>query len=252
MGRALKLLAGSAVAAAGVAVALAAAGPASAPAIICPLEPAQTITTPCCPPILTGGHTQTAVIPCCICCGPVPTRTPKPALIACLPLTIAATPDPARAGGKVTISGRLSAGTSGVTVALWQELPGSKTFSQIDTTTTNSSGGYRFVRTDANTNRQWYVTANGLHSFTIVESVHAVVKLSRSINVTVSPNHDGEKVVLQELGKHGWVVVDHVRLPQSFVISFPIPKGRVLKLRAVFPGDKRNIRSVSNVITVGH
>jgi hypothetical protein len=250
MSRVLKLLAGTFVATAGVAIALAAAGPASAPAIICPLEPAQTITTPCCgPPILAGGAARPAVIPCCVCCL-TPTAKASPALIICLPLTISASPDPSTAGRTVTVSGHWSAGTAGVTVVLWQKLPGSKTFTQVGTATTDSLGNYRFVRTGVNTNRQWYVTAMSTHSFTVDEGVHAVVTLSRSLHVAVSPNHDGEHVLLQERNGHAWSVIAHIRLPQSTLVFISLPQGKTIKLRAVLPADKRNVRSVSNVVSL--
>jgi len=231
-------------------VALAAAGPASAPAIICPLEPAQPITTPCCgPPVLATSAARPAVIPCCVCCVTTVAKA-SPALIICLPLTISASPDPSKAGRNVTVSGHRSAGTAGVTVALWEKRPAAKGFKQIATTTTDSSGNYQFVRSGVTTNRQWYVTAMSTHSFTIDEGVHAVVTLSHTLHVAVSPSHDGEQVLLQEREGHAWSVIAHIRLPQSTAMATSLPQGKTVKLRAVLPADKRNVRSVSNVVSL--
>jgi hypothetical protein len=148
------------------------------------------------------------------------------------------------------VSGHWSAGTAGVTVVLWQKLPGSKAFKQVDTTTTDSSGNYQFVHTGVRTNRQWYVTAMSTRSFTIDEGVRAVVTVSRSLHVAVSPNHDGEQVLLQERDGRAWSVIARIRLPQSTLISISLPQGKTAKLRAVLPADKRNVRSVSNLVSL--
>jgi hypothetical protein len=255
MGRVLKLLAATVVATAGVAIALATAGPASAPAIICPLEPAQTITTPCCgPPVLATPAARPAVFPCCVCCV-TPVAKASPALFICLPLTISASPDPSTAGRNVTVSGHWSAGTAGVTVALWQKLPGSKTFTQVDTTTTGPSGNYQFVRTGINTNRQWYVTAMSTRSFTIDEGVHAVVTLRASGFArygVVTPNHAGERVLFEQHTSSGWRVIASPRLSATSkysVMPLALAAGGSA-FRTVLPGDKRNVRSMSAVLSL--
>jgi hypothetical protein len=251
MGRLLRLLGCSAVAAACVAVALAAAGPGSArSAIPCPLEPAQPITTPCCgPPVLAAKDARPAVFPpCCICCGPVPVA--HPTLIVCLPLTISSSPDPSIAGHTVTISGRWSAGTAGVTVVLWQKLPGAKTFKQIGTTTTGAGGDFQFVRTGLETNRQWYVSAMGDNSFTIDQRVRADVTVSMTLHGNrakfagrVTPSHAGEHVVVQESAAKRWTVAARPLLDHASRYSIDLPV--TVNLRVILPADKRNVRSVS-------
>ena len=245
--------------AAGAGVALAAAGPSTAPAIICPLEPNSTVPTCCGPPVVTAPAARPAAIPCCVCCGPV-TVASRSAAIACLPLTISSSPDPSTAGHTVTISGRRAGAGSGALVVLWEKLPAAKGFKDVAHTTTGSSGQYQFVRTGVETNRKWYVASGGLRSVTLDQQVKAVVTLTRDLDVHVSPNHACERLLLERRTAHGWVVMDREAIPGTvrhrdsitscgqagfFAISRPI------ELRAVFPGDARNIRSVSNIVVLG-
>jgi hypothetical protein len=171
------------------------------------------------------------------------------AQIACLPLTITSSPDPSTAGQNVTISGRFSTGASGVTVTLWQKLPGATKFVPVATTKTGSSGQYQFVRSGAQTNRQWYVTAQGDTSVTINQQVKAVVKLTRSLVARTSPNHAGELALLVERTKQRWTFVERLRVG-SPALPVHIQRNTTVRLRAVFLGDKRNIRSVSNIVVL--
>jgi hypothetical protein len=178
--------------------------------------------------------------------------TPQP--IACpLRLTIASTPNPSTAGKKVTITGRWSGTTAGTTVQLWQKLPGGTTFKEVAQTSNGATGQYEFVRPAVETSRQWYVTAGGDRSPTVVQRVRATVTLTRLLHVHVSPNHAGERVLIEQRTKHGWKVIARPRLTRSSSSqgSVPVAIGSgTVNLRAVFPGDGRNARSISPVVRV--
>jgi hypothetical protein len=228
---------------AGAGVALAAAGPTAAPAIICPLEPNSTVTTCCGPPVVTAA--RAAVIPCC---GPV--TVARASAIACpvIPLTISSSRDPSTAGQSVTISGHWIGGRAGPNVVLWQKLPGSTSFKRLAHTTTSSSGDYKFVRSGVETNREWYVAVSGVHSLTIQQRVRAVVTLNianGSFRGRVSPNHAGERVLFEQDTASGWKVIARPRLSRDS--GYSVASRLAPSLRAVFPGDRRNVRSVSDV-----
>jgi hypothetical protein len=239
MSRLLKLICCAVALTAGVGVALAAAAPAqrNSHTIVCPLEPNDTITTPCCgPPIVTAAASRAF-----ICCG-----TPQPINCPVGP-TLTSSSNPSVAGQKITLTGRWSASTAGQTVELWQELPGAKTFSKVATTKTASLGDYQFVRKGVETNRQWYVAVGGTHSLTMAQRVKAVVTLT-SGGGHVTPNHGGERVWVERETGVRWVVIARPRLTRESTYSFAgSPCGRP-PLRAVFPGDRRNVRSAWNAI----
>ena len=93
-------------------------------------------------------------------------------------LSISGRPNPSGAGEPVYVAGRLSTpNRGGVTVVLWEGLPGAKSFHRVATTTTGPLGRYRFVRI-TDTARSWYATSRGLRSGTVTEQVHARVSLS--------------------------------------------------------------------------
>jgi hypothetical protein len=251
MSRPLTLIASVVVLAAGGGVAVAAG---SAPAqsrshmIVCPLEPNDTITTTCCgPPVVTAAASPAAFV----CCG-----TPQP--IDCpLGLTLSSSADPSMAGQKITLTGRWPGGTAGQTVELFQGLPGAKTFSKVAHTKTSSLGDFKFVRKGVETNRKWYVKVGSEQSLTIAQQVKAVVKLTRAFDVHVKPNHACEQVLVQRRAGHSWKNAGRMEIAGRVVTGgggrfcgsfFGVLGGG--EFRAVFPGDVRNIRSVSNVITL--
>lgn len=225
--------------AAGAGAALAAAAPAqhSSHMIVCPLEPNDTITTTCCgPPVVTA-----AASPAFVCCG-----TPQP--IACpIGLTLSPSANPSVAGQKVTLTGRWPGGTAGQTVELFQELPGSKTFTKVAHTKTGSLGDFQFVRKGVETNRKWYVKVGSETSATIAQRVKAVVTLT-SRGGRVTPNHAGERVWVERQTGLRWVVVARPRLNRESTYRFSGSPCRRPALRAVFPGDRRNVRSAWNAI----
>jgi hypothetical protein len=237
MSRLLKLIASICVLAAGGAVALAAG---SAPAqtgshmIVCPLEPNDTITQPCCgPPIVTAAASSAFV-----CCG-----TPQP--INCpAGLTLSSSADPSVAGQKITLTGRWPGNTAGQTVGLFQELRGAKAFRRVAQTKTGSAGDFSFVRKGVETNRTWYVTVGSQRSLNVVQRVKAVVTLRAggSLHGQVTPNHAGEHVWVEaQTGGH-WKVVAQPRLSRQSTYSSMGCQGST---RVVFPGDRRNARAAS-------
>jgi hypothetical protein len=153
----------------------------------------------------------------------------------------------------VTVAGRWSGATAGAIVELWQKLPGAATFKQVARTPTGSAGQYRFLRPAIETSRQWYVTIGADRSPTIGQQVRATVTLTRLLRVHVSPNHAGERVLVERLTNRGWKAIARPRLTRSSAsggsVTVAAGSGTVV-LRAVFPGDRRNIRSVSPAIRI--
>jgi hypothetical protein len=237
MSRSLKLIMCAAALSAGGGVALAAAAPGTAPArggshvIVCPLEPNATVTTLCCGPVTVASAAP-------VCCG-----TPEP--INCpVGVTAGSTLDPSTAGQKVTISGRWSGDAAGQAVDLWQELPGAKTFTDVAHTRTGPLGQFQFVRKGVETNRSWYVSVGSEHSLTVQQQVRAIVKLT-GLDGQLAPNHAGERMSIEDKTASGWALIARPRVSPASTFSFRSAHGEV---RAVFQGDARNIRSVSNVI----
>lgn len=197
--------------------------------IVCPLESARQATTCCGPP----------TVPPVSCCAAES--------VACsTSVTIASSRSPSTAGHSVTVSGRVSTGTVGTTVELWQELPG-KSFEQVAQTTTSGSGDYSFVRTAVTTNRKWHVTTGTVSSPTVSQQVLAVVTLMRSGRVHVTPNHAGERVLIERRSGHAWKVFERPKLNRSSSAALALPPAR-FTLRAVLSADKRNARSISRVV----
>ncbi len=224
--------------------------------IICPLAGSQSVLPCCGPPVATASP---MVLPCC----GQPVATASPAVLPCCatpepiacpaPLTIGSTPEPSTAGRAVTIAGRWFGGTAGTTVELWEKLPRSSTFKQVAHNVTGSAGQYQFVRSAVQTSRQWYVTVGATRSATVRHKVRAIVSLTRSLRVHVSPNHAGERVLIEKRVKQSWKVLARLRLGRSSSSNGPAPGtlgSRTIAVRAVFEGDARNVLSVSRVLTI--
>src|SRR5437588_10738018 len=80
-------------------------------------------------------------------------------------LSLRATANPVVAGAPVTFTGQLKApGHGGVTVSLWQELPGQRHFTEVTQATTGSSGRFRIALPAGAVvvNSRWYTTARSL------------------------------------------------------------------------------------------
>ena len=230
--------------AAGAGAALAAAAPAqrSSHMIICPLEPTDTITQPCCGPPIVTVATSSAFV----CCG-----TPQP--INCpLGLTLSSSANPSIAGQKITLTGRWPGNAAGKTVELFQEMPGAKAFSRVAQTKTGSLGDFQFVRKGVETNRKWYVAVGSEKSMTITQRVKAVVTLAPRghFHGHVTPNHAGERVWLELQGGKQWQVIGRARLSDRSNYAFASVRCDSSQ-RIVFPGDQRNAWSASRVFGVG-
>jgi hypothetical protein len=257
------------------AVALSALAPATpANAIICPQS-----APGCCPlppgPARSSAHLQP------ICCQPTTccatgTTTPAtccPSAGCCTPpcvagsLTIAASPNPSKAGTKVVISGAFTRNPqSGAQVVLWRELAGQSSFQKMSQTTTDSSGHYAFTlgRGTVMADQAWYVTSAGLRSSTIQQQVNALVGLSASTRTTivghvirmsghVTPSHAGEVVLIEaRRGGGAWRVIarPHLGHTSSYAVSGHFARPGPVQLKAVLPGDARNARSTSPTVTV--
>ena len=249
----------------------------AAPRIVCPLsspklvsccplppQPAGASAAICCPP--TAGTVRTQAQPICCtttcctgtCCAPT----------LCGPgsVTIAASPDPSRAGQKVVISGAV-AGTSvsAAQVVLWRKLAHQSSFQQDGQTTTDSGGNYTFTLGHGTVmaDQEWYVTSGGMQSATVEQHVDAVVGLTSSARSVVvgqaivlrghvTPSHAGE--VLQVEMSHGaaWRLIARPRLGHgsNYRLSRRFTLPGTVRLRVIFQGDSRNERSISRTLTV--
>ncbi len=238
--------------------------PAARAAIACPVSRSSKIR--CCgPPVAHASATR--AIPCCygvepaqpICC---PTST---AGNTCL--TIATSPDPSSAGAQVVIGGQLLIGGAGQTISLWQRLPGQTHFRLVQhgTATTNPSGDYLMVRPagPVQTNRKWYVTANGLRSRTVTQSVRALVTLVPSETLVapgdvvtlsghVSPSHTGQRVKVELNAGRGWQTIAQPPLDSrsNYSVNYRVTQTGTFELKTVLAGDTRNIASSSPLLTI--
>jgi hypothetical protein len=186
-------------------------------------------------------------------------------------LTIATAPNPITTGEPVLIYGQLNgANHGGRQITLWHHISGTHGgYTVVQRTTTDANGFWSIARAAGvvMTNRSWFATAGrGVHSRTIRERVHATVTLGQpsgplstatpiTFSGSVAPNHRGERVILQvQEGTNGdrWRTIDRGRIgPGStfaIVHRFRQPGDRTL--RAVFRGDRRNLRGESTPISI--
>lgn len=257
---------------------------AAALSILAPATPASAIICPqvspsCCPVPTQAARTSAHAQP--ICCQPTtccPTGTTTSLACCasagcCTPpcvagsLTIAAAPNPSKAGTQVVISGAFTGNQqSGAQVALWRKLAGQSSFQQTSQTTTDSSGHYTFTlgRGTVMADQAWYVTSGGLRSSTIQQQVNALVGLSASPRSTgigqvirvsghVTPSHAGQMVLIEaRRGGGAWRVIarPHLGRGSSYATSGHFSQSGPVQLKAVLPGDTRNARSTSPTVTV--
>jgi uncharacterized cupredoxin-like copper-binding protein len=185
-------------------------------------------------------------------------------------LTINATPNPSVTGDPVLIYGQLNLPhPANRLIVLYHRINPDKHFSIIQTTRTDPTGFYEFSRADGivTTNRSWFVKGpKGTHSRTIHERVAADVTLAASsptgdtnhpltFTGSVTPNHAGERVFLQRQdGPSGddWTTIGSATLDSSsnYTITHKFGQPDARDLRVLFKGDARNIRTVSNTVTV--
>jgi hypothetical protein len=267
---------------------LAMLGPAGAagsvPPRVCPQQNGPMIA-PCCPiPVngTNGAKSSPQILPCCppsgtspTCCTPTTCcqSTTCCTQTACCAtpcttggLTIASSPDPSTAGRKVVVSGGLTSNpaAAGATVVLWRELSGQPSFHQVAQTTTDSAGQYEFTlkRGTVNADQEWYVTANGLQSPTLGQHVNALVGLAGLHSVVVgqtlllrghvTPSHAGQLVLIEQRKGGRWTVIARPRLGRAsnYVVVHRFMRSGTVALRTVLPGDARNDRSGSSILTV--
>jgi phospholipase C len=181
-------------------------------------------------------------------------------------LTINAAPNPATVGEPVRVFGRvLGPRRAHARVVLWHKLAGWRRFHRVARTTADALGRYAFFRGPGSvaTNRAWYVTAAGARSGTLRERVHAAVTLQASatqaapgdrvtLSGRVTPRHRSEPVVLEQLVRSRWATVARPRLNRAsdFRVARAFSRSGLVQLRAVLPGDARNIRSSSPVFSI--
>jgi hypothetical protein len=186
-------------------------------------------------------------------------------------LTINATPNPILAGEGVLIYGQLNdKPVGGQTIVLYHHIAGIPGYTRVGKTTTSPTGFYEFTRAEAvvMTNRNWFVREEGLHgvhSRTVRERVAALVSIgaSQSSQITlkpivftghVTPNHAFERVYLQsQVGStDDWHTIKSglIRAGSDYAITHRFRFPGVYSVRAVFRGDGRNIRGISDPIAV--
>ncbi len=185
-------------------------------------------------------------------------------------LSLHASPDPATAGGQVTVYGRLlgvapGASSCGVTVVIWRMFPGQRHFSPTARTRTNVSGRYRLVLAagTVTTNRNWFATAKGLRSATVDEAVYAQMTFASTATFAVAgdretfsgqvaPRHTGMRVMIERHSRHGWRTIARARLNRasSFSIAYQLNKPGSAPWRAVLPASSENIQSQSPVVKI--
>jgi hypothetical protein len=185
-------------------------------------------------------------------------------------LTIAAAPNPVSAGEGVVIYGRLFGPNSGnEPITLYHHVFGGRFgYRRVSMTTTNGSGYYEFTRAEGvvETNRNWFVRGpDGSHSRTMHERVMPLVSISPSSTSTdtahpvvftghVDPNHAFERVLLQQENGNGddWRTLRSGRLDANsdYTIPYRWRRAGVHDVRVVFRGDYRNVRGVSDSVTI--
>jgi hypothetical protein len=186
-------------------------------------------------------------------------------------LTINAIPNPIDAGEGVFIYGQLNVGpVADQTIILYHHLAGSgRGYTRVGRTTTDSHGFYEFTRAEdvVETNRSWFVREAGthpIHSRTVFERVAALVSLTASTSTadtgqpvtftgTVTPNHAGERVFLQQQNAAGtaWHTLKSARLDggSNFSIIHHWRFAGDYTVRVLFPSDARNISGTANPVT---
>jgi phospholipase C len=206
------------------------------------------------------------------------------AAAAVLAALLAASPAASAAGGAVTtVSIHSSANPSkmakpvvvsglvrgrharGARVTLWQRLPGRRRFKAAAATVAGASGEYAIRLTPGAvvTNREWYVTAGGRRSRVIEQRAQAAVSLATTattvdagavvtLSGAVAPSHAGGQVLIQQRRGGRWRRIASARLGRDsrYSVTYPFTQGGQSSIRAVLPGDARNVRSYAPAVAV--
>ena len=185
-------------------------------------------------------------------------------------LSITAAPDPIVAGDGVLVYGRLAGPSpAGQTIRLYQHLDGAgRGFSPVASTTTDVRGFYEFPTAEGtvDTNRDWFVTGpRRSFSRTVHERVAAQVTLSASPTTAdtrqevtftgqVTPDHPFQRVLLQVQRGPGdnWRTIETGLLGpgSTYTIRHRWRTPGERDVRVVLRGDVRNIRSISDAVSV--
>jgi phospholipase C len=181
-------------------------------------------------------------------------------------ITRTASPNPSTAGQPVVISGRVvGAHVAHTLVVLWHQLPGERRRHRVLRARTDGSGRYLIRRRAGvvETNRWWWISARGLVSRRLGQRVRARVALAASdpspafgelvtISGRVSPSHRGQRLALERHAGGRWRTIARPRLDarSEFAVRLKFSVAEVIELRAVWPGDRRNIRSTSSTLTL--
>jgi hypothetical protein len=246
----------------GGSAATATSGQASAPRIVCPLH-STVVGPPCCGPIVSSPDTASPAAEPANCCPLEPSPDVQPiccgTVVPCSTVSISASPNPADGQQQVTVSGSVTGGTAGSSVDLWEQQAGATTFSNVVSSTIESDGTYSLTAPgDVHTDRQWYVTSGTAQSSTITEQVAAGITLlikrarrASTVHGAVTPSHAGEKVLLQRKVRGKWVTLTQPKLSKhsTFRVHYVGAPRIKATLRVVFPGDSKNMRSVSSAVT---
>ena len=130
---------------------------------------------------------------------------------------------------------------------------------------TDSAGQYKFTLKAGmvNADQQFYVTAAGLQSSTLRQTVNALVGLSAStrsvasgapvtLSGHVTPSHSGEAILIEQLFGKRWSVIarSHLSHRSTYTVSHRFKQAGGKKLKSVLLADSRNARSASPTITV--
>ena len=182
-------------------------------------------------------------------------------------LTINASPNPIIAGEGVLIYGRLQGpNAGGQLIHLYRHIGGRPGYSPVGTTTTFPNGFYEFTRGAGvvYTNRDWFARGPaGSFSRTVHEHVAALVTLNASTNTAVTgqrvvftghvtPGHAFQRVLLQQQVGSGddWRTLRSALLGpgSNYAAAYIWRTPGERDIRAVLPGDARNIQSSSDAV----
>jgi hypothetical protein len=189
-------------------------------------------------------------------------------------ISINVSPRVIQAGEQAIVWGRLRcanpANAAGQQVQLFRHLMGTPISGFSQSTTTNPEGFYEFAPAEGaiETNRYWYVRAQGVRSAAQGIRVFAQVTLSGptegqlltgfpnrvTFTGTVSPADVGARVVLQRQNAttgNQWHRIDRgvVGAGGSFTITHTFVAPGDANIRVLVLSQRRNIPSVSNVLT---
>lgn len=178
-------------------------------------------------------------------------------------VTLAVYPNPGVAGEPALVAGRVvSAGAADVTVTLWQRPAGAARATPLAEVSADANGAFVFTRAAAPLDQtaSLYATALGLRSRSVREQVLAAVTLGTPTGIVTGASpvalsgrvlpggHTGEPVLVQQSGVSGWQTIARATIASdgSFSASPTFGGGRTVTLRAVFPGDARNLAAASD------